>query len=61
MKRRTSDQIGLLWNELGIPDSGQGYPHYLIADRSGNILIKNSKRPSDGDALYQQLSAALHP
>lgn len=58
--RRTADQIGALWNELGIIDSEQAYPHYFIFDRSGNIVDANAKRPSDGDALYHQLEIALN-
>ena len=57
--RRTEDQIASLWNELGVPDSNQAYPHYFIFDRSGNVIVNNAKRPSDGDALYEQLEAAL--
>jgi len=58
--RRTADQMASLWNELGIADSEQAYPHYFIFDRKGNVLINNAKRPSDGDALYNQLMAALN-
>ncbi|TFF33984.1 TlpA family protein disulfide reductase [Mucilaginibacter psychrotolerans] len=56
--RRTPGQIGALWNELGIPDSQQAYPHYFIIDRSGTVIVNNAKRPSDGEALYRQLQAA---
>ena len=58
--RRTADQIATLWNELGIADSDQAYPHYFIFDRSGHIMVSNAKRPSDGDALYWQLETALN-
>lgn len=58
--RRTADQIAPLWNELGIADSDQAYPHYFIFDRSGNIMVSNAKKPSDGDALYRQLETALN-
>jgi thiol-disulfide isomerase/thioredoxin len=58
--RRTADQIAPLWNELGIADSDQAYPHYFIIDRSGNVMINNAKRPSDGDALYLQLETVLN-
>lgn len=58
--RRTADQIASLWNELGIADSDQAYPHYFIFDRSGNIMVDNAKRPGDGDALYFQLETALN-
>ncbi len=58
--RRTADQIAPLWNELGIADSEQAYPHYFIFDRSGNVMVNNAKRPSEGDALYHQLEIALN-
>ncbi|MCR8556391.1 TlpA family protein disulfide reductase [Mucilaginibacter sp. BJC16-A38] len=57
--RRTADQIAPLWNELGIIDSKQAYPHYFIIDKSGNILVNNAKRPDDDDALYNQLVQTL--
>jgi thiol-disulfide isomerase/thioredoxin len=58
--RRTTDQMAALWNELGIKDSDQAYPHYFIFDRSGNIANNNAKRPGDGNALYNQLELALN-
>jgi thiol-disulfide isomerase/thioredoxin len=58
--RRTADQITPLWNELGIADSDQAYPHYFIFDRSGHVLVRNAKRPGEGDALYLQLETALN-
>jgi thiol-disulfide isomerase/thioredoxin len=57
--RRTADQMAPLWNELGVADSDQGYPHYFIFDRSGNEMVSNAKRPRDGDALFLQLETAL--
>jgi thiol-disulfide isomerase/thioredoxin len=57
--RQTMEQIGPLWNELGVKDSEEGYPHYFIFDRSGNIVDKNAKRPSEGDALYYQLKTVI--
>jgi len=58
--RRTSEQIAPLWNELGVIDSEQGYPHYFIADRTGKIVVNNAKRPSNGDALYGEIEAVLN-
>jgi thiol-disulfide isomerase/thioredoxin len=59
--RQTPAQMGLLWNALGIRDQDQGYPHYFIFDKSGNLAEKNAQRPSQGDSLYNQLVAALRP
>ncbi|WP_159452746.1 TlpA family protein disulfide reductase [Pedobacter nyackensis] len=58
--RKTADQIANLWNELGVADSEQAYPYYLIIDRSGKILVSNAKRLSDGDNLYHQLEMAIN-
>ncbi|GAB2985310.1 hypothetical protein GCM10027049_24860 [Mucilaginibacter puniceus] len=58
--RRTDDQIESLWNELGVKDSEQAYPRYLIVDRSGNIVVSNAKRPSDKQALYSQIESVLN-
>jgi len=58
--RRTTGQIGPLWNELGVIDSEQAYRQYFIIDRAGNIANNNAKRPSDGNELYSQLEAALN-
>ncbi|MFD0794716.1 TlpA family protein disulfide reductase [Mucilaginibacter litoreus] len=57
--RKSATDIGMLWNALGIPEKDWAYPHYLIADRSGKIVIKTAERPGDGDALYQQLMEVL--
>ncbi|RKQ50811.1 thioredoxin-like protein [Roseivirga pacifica] len=34
-------------------------PRYLIVDREGNMVVKEAKRPSDGQALYDQLAEQL--
>ncbi|MGY3214931.1 TlpA family protein disulfide reductase [Mucilaginibacter sp. HD30] len=57
--RKTDNEIKTLWNELGIPDKDQAYPRYFIIDKNGNIADNNAKRPSDGEALYKDLEAAL--
>jgi thiol-disulfide isomerase/thioredoxin len=58
--RRTNDQIGLLWNELGVKDSDQAYPRYFIFDRNGNMAVSNAKRPSEKEALYSQVETVLN-
>lgn len=57
--RKSADEIGMLWNALGIAEKDWAYPHYLIADRSGKIVVKSAERPGEGDGLYQQLTEAL--
>lgn len=57
--RKSVSDIGMLWNTLGIAEKDWAYPHYLIADRSGKIVIKNAERPAENDALYQQLIGIL--
>ena len=49
--RKNDNDIKTLWNELGIQDKDQGYPHYFIIDKNGKIANNNAKRPSDGEAL----------
>ena len=36
-------------------------PRYLIVDREGNMVVKDAKRPSDGQALYDQLAEQFGP
>ena len=57
--RQTMEQMGPLWNELGIKDSEEAYPHYFIFDRSGSIVDRNAKRPSEADALFDQLKKVI--
>lgn len=57
--RVTRAEMGLLWNEFGIRDQDQGYPHYFIFDKTGNLVERNAQRPSEGDGLYDQLVTAL--
>jgi thiol-disulfide isomerase/thioredoxin len=57
--RKTADEMTILWNAFGIPDNEWAYPRYLIVDRSGKIVIKDAKRPSETDALHQQLLAVV--
>jgi thiol-disulfide isomerase/thioredoxin len=56
--RMTSEQIRLLWNQLQI--TGERYPSYFIFDSHGKLVVKNARRPSDGEALYEQINEALN-
>ncbi len=57
--RKSATEIGMLWNALGVAEKDWAYPHYLIADRSGKIVVKAAERPAENDALYRQLMDAL--
>jgi len=56
--RITQEWISNLWNDLG--SNGQVYPTYFIFDKRGRLAVKNAKRPSDGQILYNQLNEALN-
>jgi thiol-disulfide isomerase/thioredoxin len=58
--RRTKEQTAPLWNELGIKDNDQAYPHYFIVGKQGNVLVKDAKRPGTDNGLYDQLESALN-
>jgi len=58
--RRTEEQMQTLWNEFGIRDKEQYFPHYLIIDKNSNITNNNAKKPSDGEELYAQIKTALN-
>jgi thiol-disulfide isomerase/thioredoxin len=56
----TSEEIEPIWKVVheagGNKDS---YPGYLLIDRQGKLVHADAKRPSDGEALYQQIEALL--
>ncbi|MEO8886479.1 MAG: TlpA disulfide reductase family protein [Mucilaginibacter sp.] len=58
--RRTRNQMGPLWNELGVIDSQQKYPTYIIFDREGKVAVKDASRPSEREALYSQIENVLN-
>jgi len=58
--RRTTQQIAPMWNELGIKDSDQGYPHYVIVGKEGNVLANTAKRPGNDGGLIEQIESALN-
>jgi hypothetical protein len=35
------------------------FPSYILVDKSGNVVTIHAKRPSDEDALYQQIEQLL--
>ncbi len=59
--RMNSKQIEKIWeNLLHTKDVPRLYPTYAIFDRLGNVVNKDAKRPSDGEALYKDLEMALN-
>jgi thiol-disulfide isomerase/thioredoxin len=57
--RKTADDMNMLWNGFGIPDRDWKFPYYMIVDRTGKIVVRDAKRPTETDALYQQLLAVV--
>ncbi len=54
----TLDQYESLFR-LTTKDSVVLIPHYLIIDKTGNIVERNAKQPSDRDSLHAQLDKYL--
>lgn len=58
--RMNDRQIENIWVDLlhtqNVP---RNFPTYVIFDRMGNAIDKSAKNPSDGEALYKDLEAAL--
>jgi len=57
--RLTGEQLRRIWEELAPPYHRDSYPTYFIVDRHGNLSVKIAKRPSDQNALYEQISEVL--
>jgi thiol-disulfide isomerase/thioredoxin len=59
--RKNNKAIESIWVDLlhteNVPRT---YPTYAIFDRLGQLVTAEAKRPSDGEALYKQLSDALN-
>lgn len=58
--RKNQSEIGMIWNALGVPEKEWSYPRYLVADRSGRIVVGSAARPGKGDELYRQLLQVLN-
>jgi thiol-disulfide isomerase/thioredoxin len=57
--RIAHEQLQKIWEELSPPDHRNLYPTYFIADRDGNLSVRVAKRPSDQNALYEQIAEVL--
>ena len=57
--RMSNERIEKIWKELLPGEEARKYPTYFIFDRDGRVVVKEAKRPSDGEALYAQLSGLL--
>lgn len=57
--RMSNERIEKIWKELLPGEEARKYPTYFIFDRDGRVAVKEAKRPSDGEALYAQLSGLL--
>lgn len=57
----TEEQFYTFYDQVaGQPDAAKYIPRYFIADRSGNILIQQARRPSENKALYNQIDSTLN-
>lgn len=57
---KSDKTIGPFWQGLlGKADVAQKYPTYAIFNRDGKLLTAEAYRPSQAEALYQQLSKIL--
>lgn len=57
---KSDETIEPFWQELlGTAKGSQKYPTYAIFNREGKLLTADAYRPSQAEALYQQLKEAL--
>jgi thiol-disulfide isomerase/thioredoxin len=59
--RKNRQTIAPLWKELlaDNQDKAEYYPQYFIFDKEGKVAISKALRPSDKEALYQQINSVL--
>ncbi|ETZ19117.1 TlpA disulfide reductase family protein [Pedobacter sp. V48] len=59
--RKNRQTIAPLWKELlaDNQDKAEYYPQYFIFDKEGRVAISKALRPSDREALYQQINSVL--
>ena len=48
-----------LWKEIPDMDSPYLIPHYLLVDKSGEIVLSNAPRPSEREELFEQIDNLL--
>nr|WP_294874440.1 TlpA disulfide reductase family protein [uncultured Pedobacter sp.] len=59
--RKNRQTIAPIWKELlaDNQDKAEYYPQYFIFDKEGKIAVSKALRPSDKEALYQQINSVL--
>lgn len=59
--RKNRQTIAPLWKELlaDAQDKAEYYPQYFIFDKEGKVAVSKALRPSDKEALYQQINSVL--
>ncbi|RPD41471.1 TlpA family protein disulfide reductase [Chitinophaga barathri] len=59
--RKTRQTIAPFWKELlaDHPDKAEYYPQYFLFDKTGKLVVSKAKRPSEKEALYEQINALL--
>lgn len=57
--RKSRADIGKFWDELLPAENEKSYPSYFIFDKNGKLAQTDTKRPSDGTALYTELERYL--
>ncbi|UYQ95948.1 TlpA family protein disulfide reductase [Chitinophaga horti] len=57
--RMNKQEIGMVWDALGVKEEDRSYPRYVIVDKAGKIVVKEAKRPGDGEALYREVMDVL--
>jgi thiol-disulfide isomerase/thioredoxin len=60
--RKTRETVAPFWKELlaGHPDKAEYYPQYFLFDKNGKLAVAKAKRPSEKEALYQQIRSVLN-
>jgi len=58
--RKNKTAIETFWKELLPAGASIGYPTYFIFDKNGKLAVANALRPSDGEALYEQIEGVLN-
>lgn len=57
--RKNKTAIEAFWKELLPAGATIGYPTYFIFDKNGKLAVAQALRPSDGEALYEQIEEVL--
>lgn len=52
---RANKELGSTFPNLGV----MYYPHYMVVDKEGKIVVPKAKLPEEGKDLYNQIRTAL--